>query len=75
MDIEGAEYSVLTDLVKEKVEVRQIVVEFHHRLSSIGIRKSREILSSLNDYGMKICYLCPRLEVMTLIREGPVHQR
>jgi FkbM family methyltransferase len=75
MDIEGAEYSVLADLLREKIEVRQIVVEFHHRLSSIGIRKSRDILSSLNNYGMRICYLCPRLEVMTLIREGVVHQK
>lgn len=74
MDIEGAEYSVLADLLRENIEVRQIVVEFHHRLSSIGIRKSRDILSSLNTYGMRICYLCPRLEVMTLIREGVVHQ-
>jgi hypothetical protein len=52
-----------------------MVIEFHHRLSSIGIQKSREILSLLNDYGMKICYLCPRLEVMTLIREGVAHQK
>lgn len=75
MDIEGAEYSVLTDLLTEEIEVRQIVVEFHHRLSSIGIQKSRDILSLLNDRGMKICYLCPRLEVMTLIHEDVVRQK
>ena len=75
MDIEGAEYSVLADLLRENIEVRQIVVEFHHRLSSIGIRKSRETLSSLNDYGMQVCYVCPRLEVMTLVREDAGRKR
>jgi len=68
MDIEGAEYAVLKDLMKDKIEVGQILVEFHHRLSSVGIEKTRAALSALNDYGMKICYVCPRMEVLTLIR-------
>jgi FkbM family methyltransferase len=68
MDIEGAEYSVLNNLIKESVEVGQILVEFHHRLSSIGIGKTRAVLSALEDCGMKICYVCPRKEVFTLIR-------
>ena len=68
MDIEGAEYAVLKDLIKDKIEVGQILVEFHHRLSSVGIEKTRAALSALNDYGMKICYVCPRMEILTLIR-------
>jgi FkbM family methyltransferase len=67
MDIEGAEYAVLTDLMKDNIEVGQILVEFHHRLSSVGVHKTRTALSSLDDYGMKICYVCPRMEVLTLI--------
>jgi FkbM family methyltransferase len=70
MDIEGAEYAVLTEIIQKKLEVKQIVVEFHHRLSSIGVAKTREILASLYNYGMRICYLCPRMEVMTLIHEA-----
>lgn len=69
MDIEGAEYAVLNDLIKDQIEVGQILVEFHHRLSSGGIEKTRAALSSLGDYGMKICYICPRMEVFTLIAQ------
>jgi FkbM family methyltransferase len=74
MDIEGAEYSVLAELIKNRIPVTQIVAEFHHRLSGVGARKTREILALLNQYGMKICYVCPRLEVMTLVREAETHR-
>jgi FkbM family methyltransferase len=68
MDIEGAEYGVLEDLIREKIPVRQLLVEFHHRLSSFGTEKTKHILAMLKDYGMQICYVCPRLEVFTLIQ-------
>ena len=73
MDIEGAEYSVLADLVKQGVCVTQIVAEFHHRLSGVGAPKTREILATLNAYGMKVCYVCPRLESITLARIAEPH--
>jgi FkbM family methyltransferase len=69
MDIEGAEYAVLYDLMKDNLGVGQILVEFHHRLSSVGTDKTRAVLYSLNEYGMKICYVCPRAEVFTLIAQ------
>jgi FkbM family methyltransferase len=70
MDIEGAEYAVLRDLVKQKIPVGQILVEFHHRLSSIGTGETRRTLSLLESYGMKIACVCPRMEVFTLV-QGP----
>jgi len=69
MDIEGAEYSVLRDLMKDNIGVGQLLVEFHHRLSCVGTYKTKAMLSSLHDYGMKICYVCPRAEVFTLIAQ------
>jgi FkbM family methyltransferase len=68
MDIEGAEYAVLQDLIRERIPVTQILVEFHHRLSSVGTRATRHTLSLLESYGMKIAYVCPRMEVFTLIQ-------
>jgi FkbM family methyltransferase len=70
MDIEGGEYAALSDLIKDNIEVGQILVEFHHRLSSVGIDKTRAALFALDDYGMKISYVCPRMEVLTLVRIG-----
>lgn len=67
MDIEGAEYAVIEDLVRERIPVRQLLVEFHHALLSGGIEKTRETLALLDAYGMKIAHVCPRMEVFTLI--------
>lgn len=68
IDIEGAEYRVIEDLVREHIPVRQLLVEFHHRLSSFGIGDTRRALSLLEGYGMKISYVCPRMEVFTFIK-------
>lgn len=68
MDIEGAEYAVIEEIVRRRIPVTQILVEFHHRLSSIGTHRTREALVLLESYGMKISYVCPRKEVFTLVR-------
>ena len=67
MDIEGGEYSVLTDLVREHVSVQQLCVEFHHRLSSVGVEKTRSALSLLVENGFDVIHICPRFEVFSLV--------
>ena len=47
MDIEGAEYAVIEDIVREKIPVMQLLVEFHHRLSSVGTNKTRKAMALL----------------------------
>lgn len=68
MDIEGAEYAVVDEIVRKQIPVTQLLVEFHHRLSSFSTVKTREALARLESYGMKISYVCPRKEVFTLVR-------
>jgi len=68
MDIEGAEYAVIEDIVRQCVPVRQLMVEFHHRLWSSGIGKTRRALSLLESHGMKIAHVCPRKEVFTFVQ-------
>jgi FkbM family methyltransferase len=68
MDIEGAEYAVIEEIVREKIPVTQLLVEFHHRLSSVGTDKTRTAIAQLEKYGMKISYVCPRKEVFTFIQ-------
>lgn len=70
MDIEGAEYSVIEDIVSSEIPVKQLLVEFHHRLSSVGTEKTSQALALLDQYGMKICYVCPRKEIFTFVRES-----
>ena len=68
MDIEGAEYAVIEDIIREKIPVKQLLVEFHHRLSSVGTSKTRKALTQLKDSGMKVSYVCPRKETFTFVQ-------
>jgi len=68
VDIEGAEYAVIEEIVREKIPVTQLLVEFHHRLYSVGTGKTRTTIAQLEKYGMKISYVCPRKEVFTFVQ-------
>lgn len=54
MDIEGAEYAVLKDLLASAIPVRQLLVEFHHRWPEIGVEKTKEAIRALNSAGYLI---------------------
>lgn len=54
MDIEGAEYDVIGDIISVPVPVSQILIEFHHRFASIGIGKTRDAITRLNQAGYSI---------------------
>ncbi len=70
MDIEGAEYGVIEDIVRTQIPVGQLLVEFHHRLSAFGTGDTRRAISVLENYGMKIAHVCPRMEVFTFLQAG-----
>jgi FkbM family methyltransferase len=67
MDIEGAEYAVIRNIAEERIPVRQLVLEFHHRLSTVRTEKTRQALALLESYGMRIAHICPRYEVFTFV--------
>ncbi len=54
MDIEGAEYEVLEGLLESPIKPRQLLIEFHHRFSGIGIEKTRDIIERLRADGYQI---------------------
>jgi FkbM family methyltransferase len=54
MDIEGAEYDVIDDLVAGSIPVRQLCVEFHHRWPEIGAGKTRNAIDRLRASGYRI---------------------
>jgi FkbM family methyltransferase len=57
MDIEGAEYGVIPDVLRSEVRVRQLLVEFHHRFPGIGRHRTREIVALLERHGYQIFYI------------------
>jgi len=68
MDIEGAEYEVLDDLVASGLDVRQILVEFHHRFERSGVRRTKAAIQRLNEHGYRIFHVSPRGEEFSFIR-------
>ena len=57
MDIEGAEYTVIPDLVRSGIPVRQILVEFHHRFRNVGNERTREAVELLLAAGFRILHI------------------
>jgi FkbM family methyltransferase len=47
MDIEGAEYAVLEQMLDCTIRPKQILVEFHHRFPGIGMRKTAYLIEKL----------------------------
>lgn len=68
MDIEGAEYAVLKDLLDSRIQVRQLLVEFHHRWPEIGVEKTREAICALNSAGHRIFEVSPSGEEYGFLR-------
>jgi FkbM family methyltransferase len=51
MDVEGAEYEVLPDILSSSIPVGQILVEFHHRWKEVGAAQTRRAIASLDAAG------------------------
>ncbi len=54
MDIEGAEYDVLAEILTQRIPVKQLLVEFHHRWPQIGVEKTKQAICALNTAGFRI---------------------
>ncbi len=59
MDIEGAEYEVLADMLACDIQVDQLLVEFHHRWPEVGVERTRQALRDLKLNGYRIFYISP----------------
>jgi FkbM family methyltransferase len=56
MDIEGAEYDVLDEVLERGLAIGQILVEFHHRFPGIGVDRTRRAVHDLNAAGYRIFF-------------------
>lgn len=59
MDIEGAEYPVIEDLLTSGIEVHQLLVEFHHRFPNAGRPQTERAVALLQDAGYRIFSISP----------------
>ena len=68
MDIEGAEYGVINDVLSSHVQVDQLLVEFHHARPEVGLAKTKKIVEQLNSAGFKIFDVSPSGEEFSFKR-------
>jgi len=68
IDIEGAEYGVIREIVSQRIPITQICVEFHHRWRHIGGRKTDDAVDSLRSVGYQIFHVAPTGEEFSFIR-------
>lgn len=56
MDIEGAEYEVLEDMLASGIRPTQLLVEFQHRFKGLGIMKTKRAIRLLKRAGYKMFF-------------------
>jgi FkbM family methyltransferase len=70
IDIEGSEYDVLFDILKSGIVIKQILIEFHHRMFKNGARLTKESIKLLNDFGYKLFAFSDSHEELSFIHEN-----
>lgn len=59
MDIEGAEYGVLDDVLGSGIAITQILIEFHHGRSGVPLAKSQAAVDALENAGFRVFHASP----------------
>lgn len=69
MDIEGAEYEVIEDILNSSLSIKQLLIEFHHRFDHIGTGRTRQAISRLNKAGYRIFHVSASGEEISFIKD------
>jgi FkbM family methyltransferase len=69
MDIEGAEWEVIADVLQSRIPVYQLLVEFHHlRFRSVGVKATIESVRLLGQHGYDVFYVSEKGQEYGFIR-------
>lgn len=68
MDIEGSEYEVIQNILDERLEITQILIEFHRRFKEISLDESKRAISSLKKSGYKLFNISDSKEEYSFIK-------
>jgi FkbM family methyltransferase len=62
LDIEGAEYAAVADMIAAGIRPMQLLVEFHHRFPGIGLRKTKDTVKLLTGSGYTLVWVSDSAE-------------
>lgn len=69
MDIEGAEYDVLDNILQSSVPIHQILIEFHERFFNDGKNKTISAINKLKQHGYEIFGISDTFEEVSFINK------
>jgi FkbM family methyltransferase len=69
MDIEGAEYDVIENILNDKISITQILIEFHDRFFDHGELKSKRVIEQLKNNGYEIFAVSDSFEEISFINK------
>lgn len=70
MDVEGAEYAVIDDILASPVRPTQWLVEFHHRFPGVGIARSKAAIAALRSAGYRLFAVSATGEEFSFVDRG-----
>lgn len=68
MDIEGAEYDVIDEIVDAGIDVDQILVEFHHFFRNVRLAQTKRAMERLRGAGYRLFAVSDTCREMSFIR-------
>jgi len=68
LDVEGAEYAVIADILRSEVEVGQWLVEFHHRFPGVGWKRTEEAIRLLRSHSFGVFAVSKRGNEYSFLR-------
>ncbi|MBK3518561.1 FkbM family methyltransferase [Carboxylicivirga marina] len=69
MDIEGAEYDVIPNILASGIEIKQVLVEFHHRLYPNGNNKTKNAIEQMKAHGYEVFAISDLTEEISFIKK------
>jgi len=70
MDIEGAEYNVIKNILENDLSITQILVEFHDRFFDDGLNMTKQAIKMLKDNGYEIFAISDSFEEISFIKKN-----
>lgn len=70
LDVEGAEYAVIDDLVARSVPIAQLLVEFHDQWREFGAEHTKAAVRALTNAGFRLFAVSPSDHEYCFIRAG-----
>ena len=69
MNISGAEYDVINNLIESEIRPTQLIIEFHHKFDELGTKRTCNTVDKLRDYGYMIFAISKKGEKISFIRK------